>query len=156
MSTLAVDPGNTTGVAIIGNSGELLREYLFSHDDFVNWLAAGGQVPGQYGMLQHVDLVVVEEFRLLPHKARAVSQTRTRELHASRGVGALELWTAMRGVELVKRDPRHWRIGLQLAGIPQSEWKSHSDGHAQVAYGAGFHYLVEAGMVQSRLPEMLR
>ena len=146
MTTLAIDPGNTTGVALIGNSGELLKKWQLSHDEFIQELADTNLY------LRNVDLVVVEKFELLPHKARAVSQTKSRSLEAPKGVGALELWTAQRGVELIYRDPSHWRIGLQLAGIEPSRWpKQHKDGHSMCAYGAGFHALVELGLVQSRL-----
>ena len=150
MTTLAIDPGNTVGVAIIGNSGELLFEAQMSHEEFIEFLVYGN--PASRQAMRHVDLVVVENFKLLPGKARAVSQTKTRSLEASKGVGAAELWAATRGVELIYRDPSHWRIGLQLAGIEQSEWpKKHEDGHSMCAYGAGFHALVELGLVQSRL-----
>ena len=154
MTTLAIDPGNTAGVALIGNSGELLAETHLSHGELIGFLAGGALTHGglwNLGM-RHVDLVVVENFKLLPGKARAVSQTKTRSLEASKGVGAAELWAAMRGVELIYRDPSHWRIGLQLAGIEPSRWpKQHKDGHSMCAYGAGFHVLVELGLVQSRL-----
>ena len=120
MTTLAIDPGNTTGIAFIGNSGELLFEAQMSHEEFIEFLVYGN--PASRQAMRHVDLVVVENFKLLPGKARAVSQTKTRSLEASKGVGAAELWAAMRGVELIYRDPSHWRIGLQLAGIEPSRW----------------------------------
>ena len=150
MTTLAIDPGNTTGVALVGASGELLVEFQMSHAEFIEFLVYGN--PAARQAMRHVDLVVVENFKLLPGKARAVSQTKTRSLEASKGVGAAELWAAMRGVELIYRDPSHWRIGLQLAGIEPSRWpKQHKDGHSMCAYGAGYHALVELGLVQSRL-----
>ena len=150
MTTLAIDPGNTAGVALIGAGGELLFEAQMSHEEFIEFLVYGN--PASRQAMRHVDLVVVENFKLLPGKARAVSQTKTRSLEASKGVGAAELWAAMRGVELIYRDPSHWRIGLQLAGIEPSRWpKQHKDGHSMCAYGAGFHALVELGLVQSRL-----
>ncbi len=154
MTTLAIDPGNTTGVALIGNSGELLAETQLPHGEFIEFLAGGALTCGGVWnhAMRHVDLVVVENFKLLPGKARVVAQTKTRSLEASKGVGAAELWAAMRGVELIYRDPSHWRIGLQLAGIEPSKWpKQHKDGHSMCAYGAGFHALVELGLVQSRL-----
>jgi hypothetical protein len=150
MMTLAIDPGNTAGVALIGASGELLLEFQMSHDELIEFLVHAN--PAARLAMRHVDLVVVEDFKLLPGKARAVSQTKTRSLEASKGVGAAELWAASRGVELIYRDPSHWRIGLQLAGIEPSRWpKQHKDGHSMCAYGAGFHALVELGLVQSRL-----
>ena len=150
MTTLAIDPGNTAGVALIGASGELLFEAQMSHEEFIEFLVYGN--PASRQAMRHVDLVVLENFKLLPGKARAVAQTKTRSLEASKGVGAAELWAAMRGVELIYRDPSHWRIGLQLAGIEPSRWpKQHKDGHSMCAYGAGFHALVELGLVQSRL-----
>lgn len=150
MTTLAIDPGNTVGVAIIGNSGELLFESQMSHEEFIEYLVYGN--PASRQAMRHVDLAVVEEFKLLPGKARAVSQTKSRSLEAAKGVGAMELWAAQCGIELVYRDPSHWRIGLQLAGIEPSKWpKQHKDGHSMCAYGAGFHALVELGLVQSRL-----
>lgn len=150
MTTLAIDPGNTAGVALIGASGELLLEFQMSHDELIEFLVHAN--PAARLAMRHVDLVVVEDFKLLPGKARAVSQTKTRSLEASKGVGAAELWAASRGVELIYRDPSHWRIGLQLAGIEPSRWpKQHKDGHSMCAYGAGFHALVELGLVQSRL-----
>lgn len=153
MTTLAVDPGNTVGVAIIGNSGELLLEFQMPHGEFVEFLAHGN--PAARQAMRSVDLVVVEEFKLLPGKARAVSQTKSRSLEASKGVGALELWAAQRAIELIYRDPSHWRIGLMLAGIEEKQWpKKHEDGHSMCAYGAGFHALVELGLVESRIGKL--
>ena len=154
MTTLAIDPGNTTGVALIGASGELLAETQLPHGEFIEFLAGGALTRGGAWnqAMRHVDLVVVEDFKLLPSKARAVSQTRSRTVDAARGIGAADLWARQRGVELIYRDPSHWRIGLQLAGIEPSRWpKKHEDGHSMCAYGAGFHALVELGLVQSRL-----
>lgn len=149
MTTLAVDPGNTVGVAIIGNSGELLKEWQLTHAEFIQELADTNFY------LRSVDLVVVEEFKLLPGKARAVSQTKSRSLEAPKGVGALELWSAQRAIELIYRDPSHWRIGLMLAGIEEKQWpKKHEDGHSMCAYGAGFHALVELGLVESRIGKL--
>ena len=150
MTTLAVDPGDTTGIALIGKSGELLLEFQMSHDELIEFLVHAN--PAARMAMRHVDLVVVEDFKLLPGKARAVSQKASRNVTAARGIGALELWAAQRAVELIYRDPSHWRIGLQLAGIEPSKWpKQHKDGHSMCAYGAGFHALVELGLVQSRL-----
>lgn len=150
MTTLAVDPGDTTGIAFIGKSGELLHEFQMPHEELIEFLVHGN--PAARQALRHVDLVVVEDFKLLPGKARAVSQKASRNVTAARGIGALQLWAASRGVELIYRDPSHWRIGLQLAGIEPSKWpKQHKDGHSMCAYGAGFHALVELGLVQSRL-----
>ena len=153
MTTLAIDPGNTTGIALIGKSGELLWGRQITHDVFVDMLAGLDNIPTQWGVaLKHVDLVVVEDFQLLPHKGQAVSQKRSRSVDAARGIGAADLWARQRGIELVYRDPSHWRIGLQLAGIEPARWpKQHKDGHSMCAYGAGFHALVELGLVQSRL-----
>ena len=150
MTTLAIDPGNTTGVALIGASGELLLEFQMSHDELIEFLVHAN--PAARLAMRHVDLVVVEDFKLLPGKARAVSQKASRNVTAARGIGAMQLWAASRGVELIYRDPSHWRIGLQLAGIEPSKWpKQHKDGHSMCAYGAGFHALVELGLVQTRL-----
>lgn len=153
MTTLAVDPGNTTGIAIIGNSGELLLEFQMPHEEFLDFLVH--QNPAARAAMRYVDLVVVEKFQLLPGKARAVSQVRSRSLEASQGMGAVDLWCRQRGVELIFRDPSHWRIGLMLAGIEEKEWpKKHEDGHSMCAYGAGFHALVELGLVQSRVGKL--
>jgi len=150
MTTLAVDPGNTTGIAIIGTSGELLLEFQMPHDEFIEFLVHGN--PAARQAMRHVDLVVVEDFKLLPGKARAVSQKKSRTVDAARGIGAADLWARQRAIELVYRDPSHWRIGLQLAGIEPARWpKNHSEGHSMCAYGAGFHALVELGLVQTRL-----
>ena len=153
MTTLAVDPGNTTGIALIGKSGELLWDRQMTHDTFVDMLAGLDNIPAPWGMaLRKVDLVVVEDFKLLPGKARAVSQKMSRTVDAARGIGAIDLWARSRGVELIYRDPSHWRIGLQLAGIEPSKWpKNHADGHSMCAYGAGYHALVEQKLVSPRL-----
>ena len=151
MTTLAIDPGDTTGVALIGKSGELLYETQLAHENFILFLLFDAPERVRL-MLRNVDLVVVEDFKLLPGKARAVSQKASRNVTAARGIGAAQLWAAQRGIELIYRDPSHWRIGLQLAGIEPSRWpKTHASGHSMCAYGAGFHALVELGVVSSRL-----
>lgn len=150
MTTLAIDPGDTAGVAIISRSGELLHEYQMTHDELIDFLVHPPASAAQ--AMRRVDLVVVEDFQLLSHKGQAVSQKKSRSMAAARGIGAAQLWAAGRGVELVFRQPAHWRIGLQLAGIPPEEWvKEHKNGHSQCAYGAGLHALVELGLVQPRM-----
>lgn len=150
MTTLAVDPGDTTGVAILGRSGELLYESQLPHDEFVDFLIYPPPIAAQ--AFRHISLAVVEDFQLLPHKGRAVSQRASRNVTAARGIGAVDLWARSRGVELIYRDPSHWRIGLQLAGIEPSKWpKNHADGHSMCAYGAGFHALVEQKLVSPSL-----
>lgn len=154
MVTLAIDPGDTTGIAVIGTSGELLYELQLSHDDFVDFLVAPQNATVSL-MLRRVSTVVVENFQLLPHKGRAVSQKKSRNVSAARGIGAVDLWARSRGIEVVYRDPSHWRIGLQLAGIAPDEWpKKHADGHSMCAYGAGYHALVELGLVAPRLGQI--
>lgn len=150
MVTLAIDPGNTTGIALIGKSGELLHDYQIAHDELAEFLLH--PFPACAQAMRHVDLVVVEDFQLLPTKGRAVSQKKSRKMEAARGIGIMDLWAKMRGVDLVYRSASHWRIGLQLAGIEPKQWpKAHKDGHSMCAYGAGFHALVELNLVQSRL-----
>jgi hypothetical protein len=145
MSYLAVDPGDTTGVALIGNSGELIKEWLMPHDELADFLLHDR-------LVKKVDIVIVEDFQLLPGKAQAVSQKRSRSMKAARGIGVCEMFAASMGIEFVLRDPRHWRIGLMLAGIEPKKWpKDHSKGHAMTAYGAGFHALVELNLVESRV-----
>ena len=153
LATLAVDPGNTTGIAIISESGELLHSRQMPHEEFALFLA---DPPEELRLsFRHIRLAVVEDFQLLPQKGIAVSQKKSRNMAAARGIGIMDMWATMRGIELVYRDPSHWRIGLQLAGIEQSKWpKSHKDGHSTCAYGAGFHALVELGLVQSRLGQI--
>ena len=153
MTTLVIDLGNTTGIVFIGKTGELLWDRQMTHDDFVDMLAGLESLPASWSLaLRTVDLVVVEDFKLLPGKARAVSQKTSRTVDAARGIGAADLWARQRGIELIYRDPSHWRIGLQLAGIEPARWpKNHSEGHSMCAYGAGFHALVELGLVQTRL-----
>lgn len=147
MSYLAVDPGDTTGLALIGNSGELLWEGMCKYEDLAWTLTS--KVPHS----SSVSAVIVEDFALIPHKSRAVSQKKSRHMKAARGIGVCEMYAWENGIEMVFRDPRHWRTGLMLAGIPQEEWiKDHSKGHAQVAYGLGFHWLVEEGLVTARMP----
>ena len=46
MTTLAIDPGNTTGVALIGNNGELLAETQLPHGEFIEFLAGGALTHG--------------------------------------------------------------------------------------------------------------
>lgn len=157
MTTLAIDPGEMTGIALISASGELLAETQLPHEEFIEFLAGGALTYGGVWnqAMRHVDLAVVEEFQLLPHKGQAVSQKKSRKVSAARGIGAMQLWASSRGIELVFRDPSHWRIGLQLAGIEPSRWpKQHKNGHSMCAYGAGYHALVELGLVQSRLGEL--
>lgn len=142
---LAIDPGDMTGMAVIGTSGELLWEKIFPYEELIDELQT-------LKWRTKLSNIIVEDFALLPTKAQAVSQTKSRHMKAARGIGVVEAFGAMYGVPVEFRDPRHWRVGLQLAGIPPKDWpKNHAKGHGIVAYGLGFHWLVENNLVEARL-----
>ena len=149
MTYLAVDPGDTCGLALIGNSGELLWETMTKYEHLPHTLSF--QVPHS----RNLKALIVEDFALLPHKGQRVSQTKSRKVKAARGIGVCEMFAHERGLPMYLQDPAHWRIGLQLAGIPPKDWpKDHSVGHSTVAFGSGFHWLVKQGVVQARIPEL--
>ena len=149
-TVLAVDPGDSTGIALISGSGELLWHAICSYEELSHTLST--KVPHK-GFLE---ALVVEDFALLPQKAQKVSAKHSRYVKAARGIGVCENFAYERGLEVHFRDPRHWRVGLQLAGISPSskQWpKNHATGHDIVAYGVGFHWMVAEGLVEARMPD---
>ena len=146
---LAVDPGDTAGLALISASGELLWEAMPLHEELPHVLEF--DVPFK----NKLKAIIVEDFALLPHKGQAVSQKKSRHMKAARGIGVCEMYAHKQGLPLYFQNPAHWRIGLQLAGIAPKDWpKDHSKGHSTVAFGSGFHWLVGQGVVQARLPSL--
>lgn len=147
MTFLAVDPGDTTGLALISISGSLIWEQMVPHEELPHTLSF--LVPFKTA----IECVIVEDFALLPHKGQAVSQKKSRHMKAARGIGVCEMFAHKRGIPIYYQKPQHWRIGLQLAGIPPKDWpKDHSKGHSQVAFGLGFHWMVSEGIVEARMP----
>lgn len=95
---VAVDPGETTGIAIL-QEGNLVREDFIGTGDAVagtgaiwNWI--NKLVPGV------PDFLVIEEYRVYSWKARSHSWS---NLHTARLIGGLDVIASWKGIEVVKQ-----------------------------------------------------
>jgi len=111
-SILAIDPGATTGwakvVGIVPPSDKDPRG-LFTY-------AGGGTFAGvkaaweQRGIYQGVDIIVVEDFRIYPHKAQALIG---RRLSAPKEIGRIELLALLADEARSSPLPIHYQMASQ-------------------------------------------
>lgn len=139
---LAIDPGDTAGYAIFNDTGEPVDEgQIKGAEDFadkcLNW------------MQNSISVIVVEDYRLLPHKSQQQAGSR---FQAVQQIGMLKLLARSAGAKVVVQGPDKYPIGLLLAGKTMP--KDHNKSHHIVAYAHGWFYLVQQGLVLPVEPDL--
>lgn len=131
---LAVDPGDTAGWATF-EDGHLIDDGQISGaDDFAQFCADA--------MSSKIDTIVIEDYKLMPHKAQQQAGSR---FQAVQQIGMLKLLAKVLGAKIVLQGPDKYPIGLLLAGKTMP--KDHKKSHHVVAYAHGWYYLVQQGLV---------
>lgn len=138
---LAFDPGDTTGVAIFSDQGELKQMTQLKLQDLIDFLG-GYEFP--------VSLVIVEDFRLFKRKAmQQVGST----MPAPQVIGAIKTFASMKGVEVVLQPANIKPLALKWSGIIMPG--NHADSHQWDAYLHGYYWLVSNGILQTKLQREL-
>lgn len=99
-SVIAFDPGGTTGVAGV-RQGNIVLSVSVSYDELLNQLSSSHKNSQEYADAAEYasfPIMVVEDFRLYPWKAKSMGFDR---LPAVRVIGALELFARANGQRFV-------------------------------------------------------
>jgi len=139
---LAVDPGDTAGVALFDEKGEgISTEQIVGSEEFAELCLTLFDKP--------ISTIIVEDYRLLRHKAQQQAGSR---FQAVQQIGMLKLLAKHLKAKLVIQGPDKYPIGLLLAGKQMP--KDHKKSHHVVAYAHGWYYLVQQGVVDPVEPNL--
>lgn len=138
---LAVDPGDTAGWATFEDGYHIDDGQITGANDFAQFCAKL--------MSSKIDTIVIEDYKLMPHKAQQQAGSR---FQAVQQIGMLKLLAKVVGAELVLQGPDKYPIGLLLAGKTMP--KDHKKSHHVVAYAHGWYYLVQQGLVSPVEPNL--
>lgn len=149
MIIAAWDPGVTTGYAIFRTSDTAPERYVLLElgDCQPDELVARWQdIEKVHG---HIDVAVVEDFRLFMKRARA---QRNSNMPASKIIGKLEAMVDLSHgtTELVMQPASVKTMGMRYAGIDAMP-SDHSKTHSLDAYVHGYYYGVERKLFRTKL-----
>lgn len=120
---LAVDPGDTTGWAILSMQGILADMGQVKLDKLHDFLDS----------LVDIDTIVIENFRVRPGVNFSWSELATIQV-----IGAFGYKAHLLKAKFVKQEPANYTIGAKWAGITIP--KNHDISHQVVAYSHGTYY----------------
>lgn len=135
MITISFDPGETTGVAV------------FDDDKVYSW----DQIPMDK-ILDFLsdepkpDVVIYENFQLLPHKAKALIGSKFETIQV---IGMIKAYAHRHGAELIEQRPGIKSIAEMWTGVKPP--KNHKQSHKVDAYNHGAYYLCRIGVMKTEL-----
>lgn len=139
---LAVDPGDTAGYTIFTEEGKVVDSgQIKGPEDFADFCVDIND--------KNIGTVVVEDYRLMRHKAQQQSGSR---FQAVQQIGMLKLFAKQQKAKIVLQSPDKYPIGLLLSGKEMP--KDHKKSHDVVAYAHGWYYLVQTGAVTPVEPKL--
>ena len=95
MIIMAVDPGDTSGIAVCSVAEHMSTFTILYHEDISLWRGVEAVID-----IYHPDVIVVEQYKLYPHLAAAQSFS---TMVASRVLGAVEEIAERRGILLIEQ-----------------------------------------------------
>lgn len=135
---LSVDPGDTTGWAILAfEGGELMDSGQSSITEFMDKLDSLDPAS--------IKVIVAEDFILYANKAQA--QTGSRFV-ASQVIGMLKAYARKDKIPVVMQQARLLPIAEKWSGVAKP--KNHSISHWVDAYNHGFYYLCKIGKAKHK------
>ena len=135
MITVAFDPGLVTGWAVF-KDGKVIQK---GQTQFLNLLST-------LDVLYVPDVVVYEDFQLLPHKAKAQIGSRFETIQA---IGMIKAFAHKHKAKIVNQRPGIMPIAERWTGVKRM--KNHAEGHWVCAYLHGSYWLIKEGHAKSRL-----
>lgn len=130
---LVVDPGDTNGIAIFFANGENVSKFQCNFDQ----LADGLQT------MQHIDTVIVEDYRL--RKGKQAQQTGSR-FQAVQTIGMLKFYAKQRGAQFILANVQAKTMGEIYSGVKPPS--NHSKSHEIDAYNIGIWWFVSEGIIE--------
>lgn len=135
MITVSFDPGLMTGWSVFEND-KLINK---GQTKFLDMLSELDNLPKP-------DIVVYEDFQLLPHKAKAQIGSRFETIQA---IGMIKSYAHKYKAKVVNQRPGIMPIAEKWTGVKRM--KNHAEGHWVCAFLHGSYYLIKEGYAKSQL-----
>lgn len=143
---IAVDPGKSTGIAILKFGGELVRKQIVPFGDIANyWADLGEEFP-----IGSIHAVVCESFRLYAHKSRHQHGS---SMEASQVLGMARGYCSLRRVKFVQQQPECRVLGAKF--VQYKLGRSHTPDDIS-AWLHGIYYLKSIDQLTTALETELR
>ena len=136
---LAFDPGDTTGVCVFKENGDVASLSQLSLSEFLAWAAT-------YEPEEPVTTLVIEDYVLFAK--RAVKQSGSR-MKASQVIGALKLLAIRLNATVVMQPSSIMPIASKWSQIYLPA--NHAQSHQIAAFLHGYYWLVQQGRVKTPL-----
>lgn len=135
---LAIDPGETNGIAAYDENGVLLWCRPIKHADLTDFLL---DIEKLFAPLQ---LIIVENYLVYPNKAK---QHVYSKLTTVRMLGEIDGFAKARGIKVQKQNATIKNVGYKWMGrkpLPKSDPMNHAfDAHAHGLYWLVTHHIVD-------------
>lgn len=139
MIVIGFDPGETTGVCIFEQEGNDARPIKYDNIKFLELLPWLEDAPKP-------DVVVIEDFQMLPHKAQALIGSRFETIQA---IGMIKSYRHKHRAEQIMQSPIIKKIAEKWTQTPPP--KNHKEGHWVDAYNHAMYYMINNGLALSAL-----
>lgn len=138
---LAVDPGDTTGIAWWRDNGDFLGQAQIPLEELAQtWESLEIEFDDK------ITIAIVEDFVLYGSRAR--SQVGSR-MKASQGIGMVKAVASIKGTEVVVQPASIKKTALQWSQVKLPS--DHAKTHEWDAYLHGYFYLVKEGKIKTFL-----
>jgi hypothetical protein len=135
---IAIDPGETSGVAEFDKNGQLVSMHQFKRDDLFDYLAEReANLP---------ETLIFEEYMVFAHKLSAHAWSK---LETVQVIGALVFWCHRNGVKCVEQKAQAKILGYKYMGATAP--KNHDKSHGPDAAAHGIYWLVNHKIIKSDL-----
>lgn len=130
---LVVDPGDTTGIALFTEEGELVEKGQHKFDCLLEEMSV---------KYRKASTIIVEDYRL--RKGKQAAQTGSR-FQAVQVIGALKYHAYLWGIEFLLVDVQAKTLGAMYSGVKQPS--NHKLSHEIDAYNIGIYWLVKENII---------
>lgn len=153
MRLLALDPGETTGYAVLDSDGSI-RKTPMPTGDMPFGLLSGLERLTKFLFKQNpkdFDAVIIEKYTVLPTK---VSSHIGSEVETVQAVGICKAFAYCAGIPFHLSSPTKNPIYAKWSGMNPEKMGSHSKTHWVYAYNHGYGYLVEKGHISPKVKDI--
>lgn len=137
------DPGPVTGVARFNNRYECINIDQIDLDILTEYLE---NIP-----TLTVTLAIMEEYRQLPHRYKALTNRKGNKLEVAKAEGIIESWCKRKGIHLVKQNAQVLPIAEKWTQLKLPS--NHAYSHGPAARLHGEYYFISKGMKKTILQQ---
>jgi hypothetical protein len=136
---IGFDPGETTGVCVLKQKDGDAQPQQYANIKFLELMDWLDQWP-------HPDLVVIEDFQLLPHKAQKLAGSRFETIQA---IGIIKAYAHRAKARVIIQSPTVKGIAERWTQVPAP--KNHAEGHWVDGFNHAMYYLINEKLAKSAL-----